>query len=149
MGNPSVECIALCNLGIVLDSLGLLENAQSQFELAVKIAHELRQQRSEGQALGYLALSHAKQGRFEDARSCLKKGEALLRAVSDRFSLGILKCSSAEIEYLAGALEPANAALDEAQSLAEEIQAGPKSELGVAIAHVVGDLLPIGRTILK
>ena len=137
MGNPSLECIVLCNLGIVFDSLGLLDHARSQFELAVKIAQKLRQQRSEGQVLGYLALTHAKQGRFNEARHCLEKGEVLLRAVSDRFSLGILKCSSAETEYLAGALASANVALDEAQCLAEEIHAGPKSELGVAIAHVV------------
>jgi predicted ATPase/class 3 adenylate cyclase/Tfp pilus assembly protein PilF len=137
MGNPRLECIVLCNLGIVLESLDQLDPARSNFELALAIARELRDQRSEGQFLGYLALVHAKQGRLDEARQCLDKGERLLRAVSDRFSLGILQCSRAETEHLAGASEAAGAALTEAQSLANQLHAGPKSELGLAIARVL------------
>ena len=137
MGNPRLECLVLCNLAIVADSLGLLDQARSRLEAALAIARELRDQRSEGQVLGYLALVHSRQGRFDDARHCLEAGEDLLKAVSDRFSLGILKCGRAETEHLAGAFESARAALDEAQTLAGEIDAGPKSELGMAITRVL------------
>jgi predicted ATPase/class 3 adenylate cyclase/Tfp pilus assembly protein PilF len=138
MGNPRLECVVLCNLGIVFESLDLLEQARSNFELALAIARELRDQRSEGQSLGYLALVEAKQGRVGEAREHLDKGEQLLKAVSDRFSLGILQCCRAETEHLAGASEAATAALTEAQSIASELGAGPKSELGLAIARVLG-----------
>lgn len=137
MGFPRLECVVLCNLGIVFESTGMLDQARSNFELALGIARDLRDQRSEGQFLGYLALVHANQGRLGEARECLDKGEHLLRAVSDRFSLGILQCSRAEAEHLAGAWEAAVAALSEAQSLASELGAGPKSELGLAIARVL------------
>jgi predicted ATPase/Tfp pilus assembly protein PilF len=137
MGNPRLECVVLCNLGIVLDSLGMFDEARSEFELALAIARELRDQRSEGQFLGYLALVHARQGRFDTARQCLDAGEHLLRAVSDRFSLGILQCCRAESEHLGGALATADAALTEAQTLASELHAGPKSELGMAITRVL------------
>ena len=137
IGNPRLECIALCNLGMVLASLGMLDEARSEYMLALTVARHLGDQRSEGQVLGYLALVHARQRRFDDARQCLRSGEPLLRAMSDRFSLGILKCSEAETEFLAGAAPAGDAALAAAQSLGKELGAGPRSELGQAIARVV------------
>ena len=100
------------------------------------MAREAGDRRSEGQFLGYLGLLHARQARFDDAYACLDAGEALLRELSDRLSLGLLLCSRAEAKQIAGAIDAAKAALDEAESLAIEIGAGPESELGVALARV-------------
>ena len=97
----------------------------------------MRDQRSAGQGLGYLAIVDAKQGRFAEARQCLGDSEHLLRAVSDRYSLGILQCCRAETEHLAGCPDAADAALAEAQSVASELFAGAKSELGLAITRVL------------
>ena len=136
MGHPRTESIVLCNLGIVEDSLGLLDEARAHHEAALALARNAGDQRSQGQFLSYLALVDAHQGRFDAARHHLDEGEALLRTVSDPFSLGILKCSRAETEQLAGAGESASALLDEAQALAAEVRAGPRSELGQAIARL-------------
>ena len=67
----------------------------------------------------------------------LRAGEFLLQAVSDGLGLGILKCSRAETDHLAGAFAAAQASLEGAQSLAAEVGAGPKSELGLAISRVL------------
>ena len=136
MGSVRLEGIILCNLGIVYDALNRFEEARTHLESALARARDAKDQRSEGQFLSYLALVHAHQRRFGDARNCLETGERLLRSVSDRFSLGILQCSRAETEQLAGATASASAALDEAQSLAIEVGAGPHSELGQAMQRV-------------
>ena len=137
MGNVRFEGIVLCNLGIVYDALSRFDEARLRLEAALTKAREAKDQRSEGQFLGYFALVHAHQRRFEEARHCLETGESLLHAVSDRFSLGILQCNRAETEQLTGAVDAASAALDEAQSLAKEVGAGPQSELGQAIRRVL------------
>ena len=56
--------------------------------------------------------------------------------VSDRMSLGILLCSRAETEHLAGVPNAARAALEVADVIATEVGAGPDSELGLALARV-------------
>jgi predicted ATPase/class 3 adenylate cyclase/Flp pilus assembly protein TadD len=137
MGHVRLQSLVLCNLGIVYDTLGRFDEARERLEPALKLARDVKDQRSEGQFLGYLALVHAHQHRFDEARRCLEAGESLLRAVSDLFSLGILQCCRAETEQLAGAVESAKVALDEARSLALEVGAGPQSELGQAIERVL------------
>ena len=92
--------------------------------------------RLEGQILSYLGLLHARQANFVDARDCLDSGEALLRAVSDQTSLGILLCSRVETEYLAAHPDVARVALAAAEVIAAEVRAGPDSELGLALARV-------------
>ena len=100
------------------------------------MARELGDRRSEGQVLGYLGLTHARQARFDRARACLDSGEALLRAMSDRLSLGVLLCCRGEAAHLAGDPDAAKKALAEAESLATAIGAGPDSELGLALSRV-------------
>ncbi|HQZ45479.1 MAG TPA: tetratricopeptide repeat protein [Usitatibacteraceae bacterium] len=136
LGHVRLECIVLCNLGIVLEALARPEEARSRFEAALAIARTLGDSRSEGQFLGYLGLLHARQGRQEEARRCLASGEALLRAASDPVSLGVLLASRAEAEHLAGDAAAAAASLEAAAKLAEEVGAGPSSEIGIAIARV-------------
>jgi len=60
----------------------------------------------------------------------------LLRAVPDRMSLGIMLCSRAETEHLAGVPFAATSALEAADDVANEVGAGPDSELGLALARV-------------
>ena len=84
----------------------------------------------------YLGPLHARQANFEEARRCLDAGEPLLHAVSDRMSLGILLCSRAESEHLAGCPHAARAALEAADAITAAVGAGPDSELGHALARV-------------
>ena len=136
MGHARLECVALCNLGIVDDDLGRLDAARAHFEAAITVAHRLGERRNEGQFLNYLGRLHARQGRFDDARMCLSAGEVLLLEVADRFNLGVLLCSRAETEQLAGALDAAASALAQAVAVAQEIGAGPESELGQSLERV-------------
>ena len=126
----------LCNLGMAYDGLARFDEARDHFEAALVVARESGDRRTEGQFLSYLGLLHARQANFVEARRCLDSGEALLRAVSDRTSLGILLCSRAETEHLAGVPDAARAALAEADVIAAEVGAGPDSELGLALARV-------------
>jgi len=136
LGNVRVEAIVLCNLGIVFERLSRPDDALVQFEAAVRIANALGDPKYEGEFLGYLGLLHARQGRHDDARHCLASGEALLRAVSDAFGLGVLLTSRAEAHHLAGDAAAAKVSLAGATAIAAEVVAGPASEIGLALARV-------------
>ncbi|HVJ75271.1 MAG TPA: hypothetical protein VNB03_14710 [Casimicrobiaceae bacterium] len=60
---------------------------------------------------------------------------ALLRAVSDRTSPGIIR-GRAETEHLAGVAHAARDMLEAADTIAAEIRAGPESELGLALVRL-------------
>ena len=133
LGHARLEGIVLCNLGIVCASLGDPKAARARYEAALEVARSLGDRRSEGQFITYLGLLHAREGRHADAAACLDTGEALLRALNDRISLGILLCSRAEAEHLAGHAKAAQAALGEAEALAQAADAGPDSEFGQSL----------------
>jgi len=145
MGDAHLESVVLCNLGMVYESLARFDEAREYFEAALSMARELGYRRREGQFLSYLGLLHAHQARFSEARHCLAAGEALLLAVSDRLSLGILLCGRVETEHLAKAPEAAKVALGTAEVIAAELGAGPESELGLGLARV-RDLLGHGQS---
>jgi predicted ATPase/class 3 adenylate cyclase len=136
IGAPRLESLVRCNLAIACDALGDYAQARKQLDDAIRLARDAKDRRSEGQFLSYLGLVDAREGKYDAARSALDAGETLLRAVNDKFSLGILKCSRAETERLAGAASEALACLKEAEALAAEVGAGPRSELGQAIARL-------------
>ena len=132
LGHARLEGSVLCNLGIVCEHADPVE-ARARYEAALAVAHGLGDRRAEGQFSTYLGRLHARQGRLEAAQTCLDAGEALLRALGDRVSLGILLCSKAEAEHLAGRSGEADAALHEAQELARAAAAGPESEFGLSL----------------
>ena len=136
LGHARLECVTLCYLGMVYDSLARFDEARDHFEAALVVARELGARRLEGQFLSHLGLLHAHQAHFGEARHCLDSSEGLLRAASDRVNIGVLFCSRAETEHLAGVPNAARAALDAADVIAAEVGAKGDSELGLAIARV-------------
>jgi tetratricopeptide (TPR) repeat protein len=126
----------LCNLGIAQDAQNRVSQAQASFEQSLAIARELDDHTSQGQSLGYLGLSHARQGRFDVARECLAEGELLLQQVSDPTSLALSQCAYAEAELLAGRPGAARLTALSAGKLAHGAGTGPNSELGVALARI-------------
>ncbi len=135
LGLAYLECNVLCNLGIVLESLGQFDEAQTRFEAAVELARTLGDRHCEGQFLGYLGLLHARRSRHLQARQCLDAGQALLESVLDRIGLGVLLCSRAEAAKLSGDEAAAVDALDAAQRICQEIDAGRESEFGKALTR--------------
>ena len=136
MGHARLEAIVLCNLGIVLEALAQPIEACATYEQALQLARELHDRRSEGQFLGYLGLLHARQRRFDHAQTCLETGEALLTALADRMSLGVLLCGRAEAAQLAGDIARSRAMLDRATQLHSEVGTDAESEFGTALARV-------------
>ena len=136
LGHARLECIVLCNLGMAFDALARRGEARRHYDAALAVARRLGDRRSEGQTLGYLGLLQARENDFSGARACLEGGERLLHEVSDRLSVAVLLCCTAEAEQLAGAGEPALAALNRARAIAEEAGAGADSELGRALQRV-------------
>ncbi|HEX7440068.1 MAG TPA: tetratricopeptide repeat protein [Caldimonas sp.] len=136
LGHAQLECIVLCNLGLVYEASGRGPQALARFDAALAVARQIGDRRAEGQILGYLGLAHARQRSFDAARDCLANGQAILHEVSDQLSLGLLLCSRAECEWLAGMAQAARAAHEEAVALAVQAGAGLESELGVALARL-------------
>lgn len=135
LGHKRLECIVSCNLGIVLEALGAPDDAMAQHVAALEVARDLGDRRSAGQVLNYLGLLLAREGRFNESRQHLAEAERLLGEVSDRLNLGVVLCSVAEAEFLAGDRKAAQAALDRAVALAAQVDAGPDSELGTSLAR--------------
>ena len=139
LGHLRLECIVLCNLGIVHDSQANFDEARDHFEAALVVARKsLEDRRSEGQVLTYRGRLHTHLGDFDAARHCFNSGEMLLHAVSDRMSLGILLCVRAEMEHLAGSLDAARVALAQAGEITASAGVGRESELGLALARARG-----------
>jgi tetratricopeptide (TPR) repeat protein len=140
MGHTRLECTVLCNLGIVFEAQDGLDEARGYYEKAVAAAHGLADLRSEGQFRGYLGSLYARLGRFEDADNCLARGETLLKDVADALSLGLLLCSRAGTQDLAGDTASAMVTFRRAEELALESKAGPESELGRALQKLRASL---------
>jgi len=137
MGLAQFECFVLLNIGIVCQKMNRFDEAKARIEAALVLARDLRNQRFEGQALCHAGLLHAHKGYFDEARRCLDSGTSLLRALHDRVDLGKALCSRAEMEYLAGAVGAAQAAVVEASHLAMASRSGARSQLGIAVARVL------------
>jgi tetratricopeptide (TPR) repeat protein len=136
VGFVRLAYVVLCNLGILLTAEGRLAEAVQHLEEAVKGAIANADRRSEGQFRGYLALALAKQGSLDDARESLNRGESLLAASADPLSHALLLCDRAEIELLASQVEAAEAALQRAQRIADELDCRPESELRRRLASI-------------
>ena len=138
LGHARLECTVLCNLGISHAERGDHAAAVDHYDAALQVARRVGDHRLEGQCLGYLGLVLARQQDFERGRAHLAQGERLLREVADLPGLGVLLCSRAECEWLAGRPGAASDASTEARALAERIEAGPASELGQALQRLTG-----------
>ena len=136
LGYARLESIALCNLGLVYDATSSLALAQEAYEAALVVARRIGDCRTEGQVLGYLGLTHARRHASAAARQCLEHGQALLLQVGDRLSLGVLLCSRAESEWLAGDATAARATRKDAAAIATQSGASADSELGIALARL-------------
>jgi tetratricopeptide (TPR) repeat protein len=132
VGDRRSEGIVLGNLGDLLLAQGETEAAETRLTEAVAVCDETWPAAA-GAFRGSLALLRAQRGAIDEARTLLTRGDQQLRGVY-ALELGKLLCKRGEVERLAGDLDAARAARDEAASIAARIGAGPDSELGRALA---------------
>ncbi len=140
MGQPSSEGAYLAHLGAVITRQGQWSEARACLETALALQRGSKDTESEGVTLhdlGYLFLA---QEQLDEARGVLTQGESLLRSVGVKVELAKLLCTKARLEREAGDRTRAHALLDEAESIAAELGAGPDS--------LVRRLLAQGRTAL-
>ncbi|HEY9237297.1 MAG TPA: tetratricopeptide repeat protein, partial [Burkholderiaceae bacterium] len=135
-GHMRLSYTVLCNVGLCLLAQEQHGEAAMRVQEAIDAAVQSGDLRSEAQFSGYLAVALAHLGRMGDAYAALTKGERLLTDLSDSLSLALLLCNRAEVETLDGRPDEARSALDRAASLAQELNAGPDSELGRRLAKV-------------
>jgi len=131
VGNTREEARLLEDLGGLYLSRGELEQAAEVLEEVV--AKHSQFPLSAGRAMGSLSVVRAQQDRLDEARDLLSRGQELLEGNSIR-QLAYLQCRRGQVEYQAGELEAAAAALSAAQQIAEEVGESPKSTLGLRIA---------------
>lgn len=136
LGDARLECVAQCNLGLVHKAQREPAQALARFDAALVLSRQTRDRRSEGQILGYLGLAQAQLGEHTAAQQQLAAGQAILEALQDPLSLGLLLCCRAESQLLAGDAAAAHQAQLQAQALAAQAGAGPESELGLALAQL-------------
>jgi tetratricopeptide (TPR) repeat protein len=132
VGDRRVEGITLGNLGDLLASEGDLPSAGTQLRAAI-VACDETWPMAACVFRGSLALIRAQQGAFDEARAILALGDPQVRGVH-KVELGRLLCHKARVEHLAGDPGAAAAALAEAEAVAAELDVGPDSDLGTAIA---------------
>jgi tetratricopeptide (TPR) repeat protein len=128
MGNRRNEGVVLGNLGDLLYNDGDLSAAEQHLQQAIEIGDE-NFPAAAGAFRGTLALIRVENGALDEARALLERGDSQLRGVY-ALELAKLLCKRARVEQLAGDATAGSAALAEADTIAEEMQTGPDSDLG-------------------
>jgi predicted ATPase len=126
------EGSALANLANLHREQGRIEEARQLYEQALAIDREIGARHLEGSTLGDLArLECLSTGDLATAVRLAMQGEQLLVAMGDRRELGRLLCHRGHIELAGG--RSGRGFLERACALAEDVGAGPESELGKLI----------------
>ena len=136
VGNRRSEAVQLGNLGDLCFAVGNLDGAAACLDAALDICRELQFRLGEAAFVGSRGEVAAATGQLEDARALLASGEVLLRDLGNKAELGKLLCRRGRVEHAAGHRAAAGVALEEARQLAGSLGAGPRSELGQAIAEL-------------
>jgi len=139
-GEVRVEGITLGNMGNLLYSEGKLSSASDYLRRAISICDKVTPGAA-GQFRANLAIIRSEQGDFVEARSLLDGARQQVPNAA-RLTKGTIHCTSAQVELLAGDTAAAIVSLSHAEAIAEEMQAKPDSELGMAIAEaraLIGD----------
>ena len=131
-----LECGALETLGLIDANAGQTELARDNYQLALQLATELGNQRTTAQIQCQLGLVKARLKDTWGGLADVQAGLTLLRPAAEPTSLVLALCALAEAAWLAGQSAQALSAAEEARSLAAAAQAGPKTEPGLALAHL-------------
>jgi tetratricopeptide (TPR) repeat protein len=130
-GDKRHEGMSLGNLGGVLFLLGRVDEAEVAFKRAILLSDEALPAAG-GAFRGDLALLLAHQDQHEDAHALIEAGEP--QVTSDPEEHAKFLCKKGQIELLAGQAEDAEASLQRAREIAEQLGLTAGSPLGAEIA---------------
>lgn len=131
-----LECGALETLGLIDANAGQTELARQNYQQALQMATELGNQRAQAQIRCQLGLVRARQQDAPGGLEEIRMGLSFLRPAAEPNSLVLALCAFGEASWLAGQPAAALSAAQEARGFADMAQAGPGSELGMALAHL-------------
>lgn len=115
----------LCNLGILYDSLNMLEQARTCYESAIGLAENVSNQKILEVTIGNLGLLYLKEGEFYKAKLCFDRHLELARSAHDLWSLSNALSNSGIADYKLQNFDSALEALRES----------------IRINHTLGDLV--------
>ena len=136
LGHRALEFTTLCNLGLVCEKRLDMVKACEHHRAAVEGAARLGDVRIEAQLRSCLGSALARSGQYEEARRCLQVARELLARTSDKFSRGLVLCSTAENEFLDHQFSNSAGALHEARTMLADCGNDADSELGRRLAEV-------------
>jgi len=141
VGNRYFEGVVLGNLASLWRERDVflpseMAEARSHFEAALTIDREVANVHAEGVVLGQLGTLSLAEGKLEEAREFLSKGEAILRAAAAYpIELATLLCTRAELEIRTGDVAAAEKAVAEVEAVFAEARVSPESEFGRRLAN--------------
>ena len=138
VGNQRSEAMALSQLASLHRAQGDLATARQLLEAAIARIGD-RWPSVRGHFYGNLAQVSFAEGAIDTARALLNRGEALLRG-RDMLERAHLLCTRAELEAASGDPLIAQAAFDEAESLASQLNPSPSSLLSQKMSKLKQDL---------
>lgn len=141
IGNQLKVALCLGNRGNVHLRAGALARARSDLTQAVG-GLDAAWPPAAAAFRASLGVVEAREGDVQAGRALLVRAEAVMRKTRDRAELGLILAKRAEVEALAGEVEAATTALDEARRLARDLGLRPESALRQAIARSRAHLGP-------
>ena len=142
LGYPRLECVVLA----ILESYSKLKDVTTMRVAAMSPRSSLRAPwetaARKDSSSATSACSRLVAEISDEAEGCLESGEALLRGIADRVSLGVLSRAKAESNVPGGKSIPRTLSiLSDAEQMARELAIEPASEFGVALTRLES-LLP-------
>ncbi len=101
-GDPALSLTLHNSRGNVLIELDRYDEAQREYELALKIARAQRNGPLEARILGNIARNQVEAGRLDEARATLARGFALARGADGQTVRGTLLATAARLAYMRG-----------------------------------------------
>lgn len=135
------EAISLGNEGELLIKMHRLSEARRVLDKSISLCQRT-QFKAEGAFLTYLARVERLEGNLEQADVLLQRGEQLLRASTQQYHLGVLMCERGLWAVALGDIERAQQIWADAEKIAADLEANPRSELGAAVQEL-HQVLPI------
>jgi predicted ATPase/Tfp pilus assembly protein PilF len=135
-GDIRGEGIVLGNLGFMLFKLGRLDEAQERLERAIALMLDSKLLQAAGAFRGALARVLAQKGQLDEALHQIEQGESEVRTNPAEHVKFL--CNKGCVQVLRGQHDTAQATLEQARALTDDLDLAAHSEIAQATADLVG-----------